>query len=368
MIGVAFSYVNRLRMNIDKIEEIEKLDSKNMLGSLELLSEQIKQIVMQSDTVRVPKTYAKCANIIVLGMGGSTLGSHIIKSIFEAELDVPFEIVNGYQLPQFADKSSLVLVSSYSGTTEEPLQAMLEAKKRGCKLMIITSGGELAKRAKKQKIPALLFTTENNPCGSPRMGLGYSVVGQMILLALAGFIDLSDAILLQILNTITQADHLFGVDSKTIKNPAKQIAGKLSARSVWYVASSHLAGSVHTAANQLNENAKHFGGSFLIPELNHHLIEGLQYPKSNSENLAFVLIESKLYDKKVQKRFEVTKEVLKKNKILFTSYTCLSKTKLLQAMECLVLSSYISFYLAMVEGIDPTAIPFVDFLKKALKK
>ncbi len=355
-------------MNIDKVEEIEKLDSKNMLGSLELLGEQIKQIVMQADSVRIPKSYANCTNIVVLGMGGSTLGSHIIKSVFDAELEVPFEIVNGYQVPQFANKNTLVLVSSYSGTTEEPLLAMLEAKKRGCKLMVITSGGELAKRAKKQKIPALLFTTINNPCGSPRMGLGYSIVGQMIMFALAGFIDLDDRTLLQILNTITQADHVFGVDTKAVNNPAKQIAQKLEHRSVWYVASGHLAGSVHTAANQLNENAKHFGGSFLIPELNHHLIEGLQYPKTNAENLAFIMIESKLYDKKVQKRFEVTKEVLKKNKIFFAVYTCVSKTKLHQAMECLVLSSYISFYLAMVEEIDPTAIPFVDFLKKELKK
>lgn len=355
-------------MNIDKIEEIEKLDSKNMLGSIELLGEQVKQIVMQADSVRIPSSHAKCTNIVVLGMGGSTIGSHIIKSVFADQLEVPFEIVGDYQLPKFANKNTLVLVSSYSGTTEEPLQAMIEAKKRGCKLMIITSGGELAKRAKSQKIPALVFTTVNNPCGSPRMGLGYSIVGQMIMFALAGFIDLTDATLIQILNTITQADHIFGVDSKKVNNPAKQLAEKVVGKTIWYIGAEHLAGSVHTGANQLNENAKNFGAYFLLPELNHHLIEGLQYPASNAKDAVFVCVESKLYNKRVQKRFEVTKEVLKKNKITALTYTCTAKTKLAQAMECLVLTSYLSFYVAMFEEIDPTAIPYVDFLKKALKK
>jgi glucose/mannose-6-phosphate isomerase len=129
-----------------------------------------------------------------------------------------------------------------------------------------------------------------------------------------------------------------------------------------------LAGNAHAAANQMDENAKRFAGYYLIPELNHHLMEGMLYPKSNKKDIIFVLFESGLYHKRVQKRFAVTKKVLDKNKIKYLSYQCGSTDKLLQAGEVLVLSSYVSFYSAILEGIDPTAIPYVDFFKEELKK
>lgn len=367
MIGKLFSPIF-LSMNLDQRDAIEQLDSKNMLGSLELLGAQIEQVLEQAKSIVVPASYKKCANVVVLGMGGSTLGTYIIKSVFDSELKVPLEIVNGYHVPAYVSKNTLVIVSSYSGTTEEPVAAMDEAKKRGAKLIIISSGGELAKHAAKQKLPALIFSTENNPCGSPRMGLGYSIVGQMFLFAKAGLIALPTSLVKAMMGAVAKANKQCGVDSPTASNPAKKFASQLLERSLWYMGSSHLAGNVHAGANQLNENAKHFGASFLIPELNHHLLEGMAWPKTNPENLAFLLIESDLYDKRIQKRFAVTKDILGKNKTFFLSYKCQEKKKVLQAMECLVLTSYLSFYLAMVEGIDPTAIPFVDFFKEALKK
>ncbi|MBU0546186.1 hypothetical protein KKA13_02935, partial [Patescibacteria group bacterium] len=116
------------------------------------------------------------------------------------------------------------------------------------------------------------------------------------------------------------------------------------------------------------ENAKRFAGFFLFPELNHHLVEGLSYPKTNSSRLVFVLFESALYDLRVQKRYEITKKIFDKNNIKYLEYKCQEKDKIAQVCELLVLSGYLSFYSAMVEGIDPTAIPNVDFLKDNLKQ
>ena len=118
----------------------------------------------------------------------------------------------------------------------------------------------------------------------------------------------------------------------------------------------------------MNENAKRFAGYFIVPELNHHLMEGAPYPESNKNDIKVVLLESGLYDKRVQKRYEVTKQVLENKKIQFSSYQCQENKKLLQACEALVLGSYASFYSAMLQGIDPTAIPMVDFFKEQLKK
>lgn len=353
---------------LDNKAKIVQLDSKNMLGSIQLLGKQVEEVLAQAKKVKILSSYKKINNIVVLGMGGSALGAHFIKSIFLESLKIPVEIINGYEAPGFVNEKSLVIASSYSGSTEEVLSAASDAKNKKAKIMVITSGGKLADWAKQNKVPVLIFTTKNNPCGSPRIGLGYSIFGQIALLISAGILKLSAMEIKNALQTILKYNSLFGMENPEEKNPAKQLAASLLEKSVWYTASEHLAGSAHIAANQINENAKRFGGYFAVPEMNHHLMEGLLFPESNKQNIKFLLLESELYDKRVQKRYEITRQILDKNNIGNVSYKCQEKNRFLQACEALVLFSYASFYSAMLQGIDPTAIPVVDFFKAQLKK
>jgi glucose/mannose-6-phosphate isomerase len=152
---------------LDNLQKIKKLDSQNMLGSLELLGNQVAQIA-HGKRFSLPKSYTQVANVVVLGMGGSTLGSHVIKALYADTLPVPVEIVNGYHVPASVTAKTLVIVSSYSGTTEEPVAAGKEALAKKAKVVTISSGGTLKTWAEKNKLPAFVFTTENNPCGSPR--------------------------------------------------------------------------------------------------------------------------------------------------------------------------------------------------------
>lgn len=339
-----------------------------MLGSLELLGEQVKQVTALAGTLKLPAAYRSIDRLVVLGMGGSTLGAHVIKSLYFDTLKVPVEIVNGYHVPAFINSKTLVIVSSYSGTTEEPVFALTEAFKKKAKLVIIASGGTLAAVAKKNKLPALIFSTENNPCGSPRMGLGYSIAGQLAILAAAKLINFSAADKKNLLSAIHDSQKKFGASVPSASNLAKQVAGKTGGRSVWYLASDHLSGNAHIGANQMNENGKRFAGYFLIPELNHHLLEGMMQPKTNPDNLLFIMLESNRYDARVQKRYAVTKSILDKNSITYAVVNSQQKTALGQVAEALLFTSYTSYYAALVEGIDPTAIPFVDFFKQALAK
>lgn len=355
-------------MNLDNLEQIKKLDSKNMLGSLELLGKQVEQVWNLAKKIKVPANYKSAKNLVILGMGGSTLGGHILKSVFFSELKVPVEIVNGYHVPAYVNKESLVLVISYSGTTEEALFSMKEAVAKKAKILVITSGGELVDWTANNTVPSLIFTTENNPCGSPRMGLGYMIFGQLILLAKAGLLKMGDKEVAVAIEAVASFDKKFGAYSVIKNNKAKQFADEALDRSVWYAAGEHLAGNAHAAANQMDENAKRFAGYYLVPEMNHHLLEGMLYPKTNQKDLIFILLNSKLYSERVQKRFEVTKKVLEKNKIKFVCYDCVGADKLAQACEALIFCSYISYYSAILQGIDPTAIPFVDFFKAQLKK
>jgi len=352
--------------NLDNLTKIKQLDKKNMLASLESLAGQVKEVWAAAKKIKIAAF--KIDNIVVLGMGGSGLGAHIVRSVFGKEIKAPLSIVHGYHCPGFVSPRSLVIAASYSGNTEEVLSAFAEAKKKKAKLAVIAAGGALAVRAKKEKIPAAIFTTKNNPCGSPRMGLGYAIFGLAFLLAKFSLMKFGAKEAAAAVATIARAQKRFGPAVATKKNPAKRIALKVANQSVWFVSAEHLSGNAHVAANQMNENAKRFSGYFLIPELNHHLLEGMLNPASNKKNLFFVFLESKLFDQKNQKRFSVTKSILSQNKIVCESVALTEKTKFGQALEAIVFSGYASFYSAMAVGIDPTPIPFVDYFKKTLAK
>jgi glucose/mannose-6-phosphate isomerase len=353
---------------LDDRSDVRKFDSKNMLASIELLGNQANDAWNAGKKIKIGPSYKKVRGIVVAGMGGSTLGAHLLKSVFGEYIKCSFEIINDYSVPNYVGPDTLVVASSYSGNTEETLSAAQDALRKKAKVIVIAAGGKLKEWAEKNKLPVLIFPTDNNPCGSPRMGLGYSVFGIAAILVRAGIIKISEKEFCVLMGRIAQIDKKFGIDLPLAQNLAKQSAGAIAERSVWFVGSAHLAGNAHVAANQMNENAKRFAGYFVIPEMNHHLLEGMLYPESNKKDIVFVLFNSGLYSKKIQKRFAITGEVLKKNNIKYLTYDCREKSALAQAGEVLVFSSYLSYYSAILQGIDPTAIPFVDFFKQRLKK
>ncbi len=344
-------------MNLDNLSQIKNLDKSNMLGSIKALAEQCREAWDDLKGLNLPRTYQQVKNIVVAGMGASALGGQIIDSLFGSELKKPLEIFNDYHLPAYVSKETLVVVSSYSGSTEEALSCLDEAKKKQAKILIITSGNGLADEMSKHGLPGYLFVPHHNPCHSPRMGLGYSLFGLLIIFGKLGFIPFGEK----------EAQKAIKIVAKYIKeNQAKPLAQKLFGKMPFFFASPWLAGNLHAAANQMNENAKVFGSWFLLPEANHHLMEGLVFPPAIKNDLCFVFFESALDEPKMRQRVELTKAAAEKAGIKTISYLLQEKTKLEQAFEFLVLGSYLSFYLAMLYEIDPTPIPMVNWFKKKI--
>lgn len=357
------NYMNKLA----DVKKIKKLDPQNMLSSLELLKEQFSEAYFQFQKTKLPDDFKKVCRIVVSGMGGSGLGAHFIKTLYKDKISVPIEIVNDYHLPGYVDEKTLVVISSYSGNTEEILNALSEAQAKKAKIFIITSGGELQKKAKAKKIPSFIFTTENNPSHMPRVGAGYMVGTFDILLSSLGFLKKEKHSLNKNMEVLDKYTARFGVLTE-IGNLAKKIAGEIKEQSVWLIGAEHLSGNAHIIANQLNESGKNFSGYFLLPELNHHLLEGLFFPKSNKKDILFFFLEGKSYSDKIKKRISITKNILKKNDVSFISYSTEEKDKEAEAYELLVFGGFLTFYLAMIRDINPSAVPFVDYLKKELKK
>jgi len=357
-------------MNIlDNLEEIKKLDKSNVLGSVQQLGLQLKQTKEELAELRVPKDYQEVNKVVISGMGGSRLGARVAERLFEDKLTVPIIPVGNYQLPKYVDEKTLFILVSYSGNTEEIVSSAKQALKKECKIMIFSQGGKLTQIARDNNLPGYYgFTPKYNPSDQPRMSIGYQILGTIILLSKCNLFSIADKKIdeLQIFLDKVRAKYDVGVlgDDNLAKKTANTFKGKVPIT----IGAEFLVGALHVWRNQGNENAKHFGIYQEIPELNHHLMEGLKYPESNLNNLVFFFVKSKLYHLRNQQRIEITKKVLDKYGFKHMELELTGKTKLQQAFEIIQFGGFTAFYLSMLNGLDPAPIPFVDYFKKELKK
>lgn len=339
-----------------KVSAVDKSDTYTSIVSL---AKQCKQSWEESQNIEFPKEYKDVKNTVLCGMGGSAYAAYFIKALFSNSLKVPFDLVNGYDLPGYINENSLVLLSSYSGSTEETISCGQQAIKRSAKIVAVTSGSTLAELAKANNFPAYLFTPTFNTSAQPRLGQGYMIFGHLGILAKLGFISLTT-------EEITAAISFLESQNTAVEQKAKEVAQKLMEKIPVIVAAEHLSGNAHAMRNQFNETSKNFATYSLIPELNHHLMEGLMHPTQRV--LSFVLLNSTLYSSPIQKRFTLTKEVVSKNNIEVIDINVLGDTKLTQTLYVLALGGYITFYLAILYGQDPSVIPWVDYFKEQLSK
>jgi len=349
------------------LKKIQKWDEKQMFLSLQKLYEQGEQVQKEKNQIKIPRDYTKINRVIVSGMGGSTLGAHLVKAVYEKKLKVPVEIINNYSLPPYADKNTLSLICSYSGNTEETLSSFLDARKKKCKIVVLTTGGKLKEWKEKYNLPGYCFEARANYCNVPRLAVGYFVFSQLLIFKKLKLIKLSLAEEEQTNKIVKKYCQAFDL-TKNPKNIALKTAQQMYGKIPFLTASEFLTGNLHIFNNQINENAKNFSHFFEIPEINHHLLEGLLHPPTNPQNIFFVFLQSSLYYERIFLRHRLTQKILKKQKIKFAEYLAQEKTPLAQALEIFVFGSFTSFYLAILNQLHPAPTPFVDYFKKELNK
>lgn len=336
------------------------LDDRNMLGSIDMLADQVRHAWDSTAQLVVPVEYKECSNVVLFGMGGSNLAMDIIRAAFADQVTVPLLISNDYSVPAYVNKNTLVILSSYSGTTEETLAVVKVIFERTNKVMVVTTGGELKKIMDERHLPGYCIEPTYNPCNQPRIAVGYAITGVLRMLTQVGIINITD-------EDIDNVIHYLRGNLELLRDAGQATATALSGKIPVYVGSEFLLGNLHVVSNQTNENGKQFACWFALPELNHHLLEGLGFPQSAVQNLSFVFIESHLYHDRVQKRYDVTKQVLEKQQVSYCSFVPTASSKLLQVFEVLQWGGFVSFYASQQNQIDPSPIPWVDFFKNALK-
>ena len=262
-------------------------------------SQQLRAAMVIGTEAIIKKTTIDIKEVLVSGLGGSGIGANLVQEFVADQLKIPFIVNKDYTLPSFVGKHTLVIISSYSGNTEETLAAMKVAIARKAHIVCITSGGEIAKLAKKNRIDCILI-----PGGMPpRSCLGYSFVQQLYILQKLGLITNNFE------KEILSAIKLIDKEEKEIIKLAQNIASKIyDSIPVIYSVSGNEAVAVRFR-QQVNENGKQLCWHHVIPEMNHNELVGW---REKNDKLAVIIFRTKQDNPRSQVRIGLNKKVFKK--------------------------------------------------------
>jgi len=334
------------------------------LKSIASYHEQLRTSWKDVTAIQFTHEYKRVSDVIITGMGASNFGYRVLVSAFSnTRLILPVNLVNGYELPEYADEKTLFIATSYSGETEEVLTTLKEAKSKGCVIYAITSGGKLAKMINSGEIPGYIFTTKYNPSGAPRTSIGYTIGATLGLLAKLGHLELAVKEFNEFVDFVEAYTKIILKNDDFIDSIASQIDGKIPV----FITSEHLESAIHIWRNFLNETSKNIAFSYNVPAMNHHFLDGLKYPKSARDNLIFVYALSKLHSDKNKVRLRVSRDVNKKYGYTDMGIDLNGGTRLKEIFELIILGSVVSYKLADTRGEDPASNEMVDYLKSELR-
>jgi glucose/mannose-6-phosphate isomerase len=341
---------------LDDPRRIRDADPGRMLERILDLGRQLRQAWARTGEVPLPKDLGTVRDITVLGMGGSAIGGDLAAALLAAELPVPMLVHRDYGCPAYVGRDSLVIVSSYSGNTEETLSGLAEALRRGAKLVALTTGGKIAEQARGAGFPLVTFDYP----ARPRAALGWSLGLVLGVLSRLGLVrdlwpDISSA--------LDELDRYAGTPDL-----GKDLARRLYGR----IAAVYGAGAMGVMARrwkgQWNENAKNWAFFDVLPELNHNAVVGFAHPEIARTALAVIFLRSSRDDPRNAKRFEVTAELLAREEIPLEQILFRGASALSEALQAVYLGDHVSFYLTLLNGADPSPHDAIDYLKAKLAR
>lgn len=317
-------------------------------------TQQLREAKIIADKALVSENQS-ISNIVVSGLGGSGIGGTILSELISDTCKVPVIVNKDYFLPAFVNERSLVIISSYSGNTEETLSAMQQAITRGAQIACVTSGGKILELAKQHQ-----FDFIEIPGGMPpRSCIGYSLVQLLKICVAKGLADK------QLFVDLDNAIDLLDRDNGDIKAEAALIAKKLYDKFPILYSIGNSEGVVVRFRQQINENGKILCGHHTFPEMNHNELVGWT---SRNEQLVVVAFHTSFDYARSQKRYEVCKPIFEKYASRVIDIHAKGASKLEQFLYLINIGDWISCYIADLRGIDPVEVRVIDHLKKELAK
>lgn len=325
-----------------------------MKNLVEGFTNQLKQAYDIASVAKLTKKN-NIQHVVVTGLGGSGIGGTILSELIQTECPVPVIINKDYFLPQFVNSSSLVIISSYSGNTEETISAMQEAISKQAQIVCVTSGGKVYELAQKHGFDVILIPGGN----PPRSCIGYSLVQLFKIIEFNGLVKTN--LLDQVLSSID----LLNSEEKSIQKEALSIAEILKGKIPVIYSLGTCEGAVVRFRQQINENSKMLCWHHTLPEMNHNELVGWT---EENKNLAVVTFRTSFDFERTIKRYEICKTIFSKYSHSVTDIFAKGESRVEQFFYLIHIGDWISCYLADLKNIDAVEVNVINLLKDELAK
>lgn len=347
-------------IDLDNVEALHALDAADMLGVVAALPQHCRAAYDAAVALDLPSAEGVTA-VTFCGMGGSAVAGDVLRVVFRDRLGVPVDVNRGHELPAYAGPRTLVVISSYSGSTSETLASFREALARGCRIVAVTSGGALGAEMAQAGLPVVPV-----PGGfQPRAALGYLGFSALGALEAMGLLPaLGDDVEETVIELSALSDRL-GPDAPTDVNPAKAIAVRIADKvpMVWGAEGIGAVAAMRWKT-QLNENGKVPAFWSSMSELDHNEVVGWVQPYGHDFSLIALRHEGEPAE--IAERFPLSYEIARAAGMDNAEVRAAGRSLLARLMSLILVGDYASVYVGLRRGVDPTPVVAIDRLKMAL--
>ncbi|MEL0269489.1 MAG: bifunctional phosphoglucose/phosphomannose isomerase [bacterium] len=343
---------------------MHEIDKDDMYQSIWDFPENIIDAIELSENITLKNEYREVNNIIIAGMGGSAIGGDVVCSLIKNEIKIPFVVNRGYDLPAWANSSTLIICSSYSGNTEETISILEEAKSLGAKVIGITTGGVLESLCKNYS-----FDFVNIPSGlQPRAALAFSFIPLLYILKKTSLINVEVSSWLKSSVDLIKSKRVEYSSDKE-NNPVYQLANKLYNKlPIIYADSTSLETVAVRLKGQICENSKILAYHSIYPEMNHNEIVGWENNEEYFSNYYVLWLMDEEMNSRNKSRKNIISEILSDLNVSQQEIKVDGNSFKERFLLLIHYGDWLSYWCAILHNTDPSPVKNIQTLKDKLSK
>jgi glucose/mannose-6-phosphate isomerase len=367
--------------NMDILDrDFSELDKANMIGLLEEFPQKMRDALRLGEEFIIPANFVpnpaittatttiptrNFKNIVVLGMGGSAIGGNLLSDYLADELSIPIVVIRGYDIPRFVDENTLVFAVSYSGNTEETISTFKKCLEAKARIIALTSGGKLTALSQENNFPIIKV-----PAGiQPRAAISYLFFPILKALERLGLIQQRESEIEETFYILQKLSQEYSGTSPSENNLAKKVARSLYQFLPLIYGSEGLLEAVAMRwKTQINENSKWPCFWNVFPELDHNEIVGYEIENNLNRQVKIIYLQDKEGLLRMEQRRQITRKIIKNKVAEFMICPTQGKGKMSRMFSLIYLGDLTSYYLAILNQVDPSPVACIEDLKKELAK
>jgi glucose/mannose-6-phosphate isomerase len=351
---------------LDNLENIKKIDTKDMLSIIEGFTESAKKTITDARKFDLTGISGKKIKaLIIAGMGGSAVGGLLLRDWLYKSSKVPIEVSRDYSLPSWVDDETMVFVVSYSGNTEETLSQFREALERKCPIVCFTSGGELKELANQKGIPVFVFSVGYQPRAAIAFQF-FSIATVSKRLGLIGeetWEEVDEAI--KVLKNLRKD---LSPNTPLKKNPAKSLALSIKDHIPFVLGNTQYMAVAYRYSTQFNENSKSLAAASFLPEAFHNSVMAREANSKLIDRCCIVLIHDHTEDERHSNKIERFMTLMSESFGRIVEVKPIGRSRLSRMLSALLIGDYASVYLGILYGHDPSTTESINLLKESNSK